>query len=181
MNKNAAIKLTTALLLGGATIAIAQLPGGMPGAPGQVPGTMPTAPGQAPGGMPAAPGQMPGAAPTANQAFVGTWNCDMANNHPTQATDTWMYSFVLALYQNGQFEAQGNYYANSAGYWDPFYASGNWAGSNQGELMAQGQASFQTGWGMPWVVGGTMTAQGVVTYSSQGPGGEMLVYCQKSG
>lgn len=129
------------------------------------------------------PGQLPAqpAAP-ANQSspFVGTWNCDYANNLPNVPTDTWMYSFAMAVYPNGQFEAQGNYWANSAGYWDPFYISGAWT-VEQGNFSAQGQASYQSGWGSPWVMVAPMTMDGVLSFRNVSERGEFVIYCQRVG
>ena len=53
---------------------------------------------------------MPGAAipPAMAQNYAGEWRCEMANHTVTNnAFENWTYSFALALYGNGSFEAQG--------------------------------------------------------------------------
>lgn len=109
--------------------------------------------------------------------FVGNWYCRFANESLTGlATDTWMYEFYLLLDQQGNFQAQGQYWANSAGYYDPFYAAGQW--QSQGAVMiAQGQASHQSGIQMPWTVSGSLT-EGVITYRNEDQYNRMVVYCE---
>lgn len=86
------------------------------------------------------------AAGTASLAYAqgqvdvsGQWQCQIGakahNNDPLQAHQ---WQFVLALYQNGQFQAQGTYYSPSIGQTEQMRAYGSWQlqNSQQGPMLA---------------------------------------------
>ena len=78
---------------------------------------------------------------------TGTWQCQLANQ-PNQPNpyDTWMYQFTLQLTPDGRGFAQGTYYAQSAGYNEPFQAQGQWQETQDHSGMTfQGQAMKQSG------------------------------------
>jgi hypothetical protein len=78
---------------------------------------------------------------------TGTWHCQFANQPANRSPiDTYMYQFDLQLSPDGQGFAQGTYYAQSAGYNEPFQAQGQWTEiSGHVGLQFQATAMKQSG------------------------------------
>lgn len=111
------------------------------------------------------------------QNFVGQWRCEMANQTVTNnAFENWMYSFGLALHQNGTFEAQGQYYAQTNGFNMPFQARGNWRQA-QGGIIAQGQEQRQ-GYNGPFALALTYYGPGDMGYRHSGAAGNLAMACR---
>lgn len=79
------------------------------------------------------------------EQYVGQWRCQLVNQTVSNNRfENYSYTFTLALYGNGSFEAQGVYYAETNGYNDPFQAQGQWQ-VEQGGIVGRGQAFKQSG------------------------------------
>jgi len=112
------------------------------------------------------------------QNYVGQWRCEMANQTVTNnAFENWMYSFVLALYGNGSFEAQGQYYAQTNGFNMPFHARGNWQGSQSGVLV-RGQEQRQ-GYNGPFTMALTYYGPGNMAYRMSSGSGNLAMACRQ--
>ena len=77
----------------------------------------------------------------AQQQYVGTWGCEFTYtemNQFGQRTSGHTRQYLIAIYPNGSFEAQGQ--MGSAMGYQPFQSQGQWQVDEQsGKLMAQGQ------------------------------------------
>lgn len=110
------------------------------------------------------------------QNYTGQWQCQMANQSVTNnAFETWMYTFTLSLYQNGGFEAQGQYYAQTNGFNMAFYARGNWQQA-QGGIIAQGQEQRQ-GYTGPFTLAMIYNGPGSMTYRTSTASGNLAIGC----
>ncbi len=59
--------------------------------------------------------------------FEGYWECLLAQtSHVGNPDETWAFEFLLSLYGDEEFEAEGAYHAMSVGFAEPFYAVGDW-------------------------------------------------------
>lgn len=112
------------------------------------------------------------------QNFIGQWRCEMANQTVTNnAFENWMYSFGLALHQNGSFEAQGQYYAQTNGFNMPFRARGAWQQA-EGGIIAQGQEQRQ-GYSGPFALALMYYGPGNMGYRTSGAAGNLAMACRQ--
>ena len=112
------------------------------------------------------------------QNYAGQWRCEMANHTVTNnAFENWTYSFTLALYGNGSFEAQGQYYAQTNGFNMPFQARGSWEGSQSGVLV-RGQEQRQ-GYNGPFMMALVYYGPGNMAYRMSGAAGNLAMACRQ--
>ena len=115
---------------------------------------------------------------SAAQDYAGQWRCEMANQTVTNnAFENWMYSFALAFHANGNFEAQGQYYAQTNGFNVPFVARGNWQ-AVQGGVVARGQEQRQ-GYNGPFFLALTYYGPGSLGYRTSGVAGNLAMACRQ--
>lgn len=119
---------------------------------------------------------------TASADPTGVWHCQFANtpaggdNNPY---DSWMYQFDLQLGPDGGGYAQGSYYAQSAGYQEPFQAQGQWQQSSDGVgLIFQGQANKQSG-PVPFMLVLRYADESNMMYRTQTASGIVTQACQR--
>ena len=118
------------------------------------------------------------AAPAAAQNVAGQWRCQMGNQTVSNnAFENWMYEFALALYQNGSFEAQGQYYAQTNGFNMPFRARGSWEQA-QGGIIAKGQEQRQ-GYSGPFFLALTYYGPGNMGYRTSTANGNLAMACRQ--
>lgn len=117
-------------------------------------------------------------APAAAQNYVGQWRCEMGNQTVSNnAFENWTRSFQLALHQNGAFEAQGQYYAQTNGFNMPFRAQGNWRQA-QGGVIAQGQEQRQ-GYSGPFALAMMYYGPGNIGYRTSTANGNLALACRQ--
>lgn len=117
------------------------------------------------------------ASPAAAQGVAGQWQCQLANQS-NLATGTWTYEFILALNPDGSFQAQGSYYALSAGFSVPFQAAGGWQQSQQG-VYARGNQQRQDGAAMEFTLLFTTVQGNAMSHRMQNAAGNLTLYCQR--
>jgi hypothetical protein len=116
-------------------------------------------------------------APATAQGVAGQWQCQMANQS-NLATGTWTYNFVMALNPDGSFQAQGSYYALSAGFSVNFQAGGGWQQSSQGVLV-QGNEQRQDGTAQQFMLVFTTVQGNAMSHRLQNAAGVLTLYCQR--
>ncbi|WP_439817312.1 hypothetical protein [Zavarzinia sp. CC-PAN008] len=117
----------------------------------------------------------------ANPHYAGQYQCQMGNQTVSNnAFENWIYNYGLVLYPNGQFQAQGSYFAQTAGFNEGFQAQGQWQAQN-GVLVGQGQQMKQSSGPGPFVWQLQDYGQGQFSYRMQGGSGVMAITCQRAG
>ena len=112
------------------------------------------------------------------QQFAGQWNCQLANQTVSNnAFENYMYQFALAIHQNGNFEAQGQYYAQTNGFNMPFQARGNWQ-AQQNQIIMQGQEQRQ-GYNGPFMLMFTWYGPGSMSYRTSTANGNLAMACEQ--
>lgn len=123
-------------------------------------------------------GSAAAAAPASAQDVSGQWNCQLANQSVSNnAFENYMYTFGMALYGNGSFEARGQYYAQTNGFNLPFYARGNWQ-VQQGSVVVQGQEQRQ-GYNGPFLMMLTVYGPQSMSYRTSTANGNLAMACSR--
>lgn len=111
--------------------------------------------------------------------LAGQWRCQFGNQSTSNnPSENWIYDFMLALYPNGGFEAQGTYTAQVVGYGVGFYASGQWQGGQNG-VAVQGQQRSQDGTAQQFALIFDTVQQNAMSYRRNTGYGNVAIYCQR--
>lgn len=133
-------------------------------------------------GLPLDPGgrkfdpSAPSAGAQPDGKFVGRWQCQYVSRSSTgDRSVNYAYYFDLELSAGERFDAQGNYYAETAGFNQGFRANGQWQSSGD-RLVANGQAQLPS-WTSPFVFQLTHYSPGNASFQTQTQLGTLAIAC----